>query len=123
MVRSKIMDWAMGMMTKGELPRATVTWKQAHFHAIMSQSLQLPHTDSKGDGEVGNEVTPPQALTLQCPGAWMMFGDLSISLRRLPSLCFGPLVYMVTQVFGNTACRSTGLLNQHKAPSCSPPLS
>ena len=31
MVRSKIIDWAIGMMTKGELTRATATWKQVHF--------------------------------------------------------------------------------------------
>ena len=43
---------------KGGLVRATATWKQAHFSAVMSGSLQLPHTDLKGNGEVGKEVTP-----------------------------------------------------------------
>ena len=46
MVESKIIDWMMGMMTNGELVRATVTWKQAHFGVVMFGSLQLPHTDS-----------------------------------------------------------------------------
>ena len=46
-VRSKIIDWVMGMMTKGELARATVTWKQAYFGAVMSGLLQLPCTDLK----------------------------------------------------------------------------
>ena len=50
MVGSKIIDQAMGMMTKGELVRASVTWRQAHFGAVMSGLLQLPHTTSKGDG-------------------------------------------------------------------------
>ena len=36
MVGSKIIDRAMGMITKGELARATVTWRQAHFGAFMS---------------------------------------------------------------------------------------
>ena len=58
MVGSKIIDWVMGMMTNGELVRATVTWRQAHFGAVMSGSLQLAHTTSKEDGEVGKEVTP-----------------------------------------------------------------
>ena len=42
--------------------RATATWKQANFGAVMSGSLQLPHTDSKGDGEGGRRSPPPQAL-------------------------------------------------------------
>ena len=62
-VRSKIIDQVMGMMTKGELVRATVTWKQAHFSAVMSGSLQLPHTTSKEDGEVG-KVTPSPSSNL-----------------------------------------------------------
>ena len=57
MVKSKIIDRVMGMMTKAELARATGTWKQAHFGAVMSGSLQLPHKDSKGSWEVGKEVT------------------------------------------------------------------
>ena len=35
MVGSKIIDRAMGMIMKGELVRATTTWKQAHFGAVM----------------------------------------------------------------------------------------
>ena len=35
MVRSKIIDRARGMMTKGKLTRATMTWKQANFGAVM----------------------------------------------------------------------------------------
>ena len=31
-------------MTMGELARATVTWQQAHFGAVMSGSLQLSHS-------------------------------------------------------------------------------
>ena len=43
MVESKIIDSMIGMIMKGELARATATWKQAHFSAVMSGSLQLPH--------------------------------------------------------------------------------
>ena len=39
MVGSKIIDRAMSMMTKGELTKVTMMWRQAHFGAVMSGSL------------------------------------------------------------------------------------
>ena len=39
MVGSKIIDGAMSLMTKGELVKATTTWRQTHFGAVMSGSL------------------------------------------------------------------------------------
>ena len=60
-VRYKIIDWAMGMMTKGELVRATATWRQAYIGAVISGSLQVPHTTSKEEREVEKEVTPSQS--------------------------------------------------------------
>ena len=45
MVRSKIIDGVMGMMTKGKLLRATMTWKWAPFGVVMSRLLQLSYTD------------------------------------------------------------------------------
>ena len=50
MVGSTIIDRAMGMITKGELARATMTWKQVHFGAVRSRSLQLPHRSARGMG-------------------------------------------------------------------------
>ena len=50
MFRSKIMDRAMRIITRGELMKVTMTWRQAHFEAVMSGSLQLPHTGSNGTG-------------------------------------------------------------------------
>ena len=47
MVGSKIIDKALSCMTVGELTRATVTWQQAHFGAVMSGSLQLSHSRSE----------------------------------------------------------------------------
>ena len=55
MVGSKKIDQAMWVITKGELLKATMTWKQAHFRSVMSRSLQLPHTSSNRTGEE-NEV-------------------------------------------------------------------
>ena len=43
-------------MTKGDHAKVTTTWRQAHFGAVMSGSLQLTHTSSdkpKGGGGVG----------------------------------------------------------------------
>ena len=124
MVGSKIIDQVMGMMTKGELTRATTTLKQAHFGVVISGSLQLPHMDSKEDGEVGKEGTPSQALILQHPGgsSWMMYRVLSIPLRRLPFPHLGLLASMATQVSGDTVCGSTCWVNQCKAPSCLPSM-
>ena len=46
MVGSKIKDRALSLMTKSELVKATTTWRQAHFGAVMSGLLQLPCTSS-----------------------------------------------------------------------------
>ena len=50
MVGSKIIDWAMGVITKGEVTKATTTWRWAHFRAVMSGTLQLPYTGSNRTG-------------------------------------------------------------------------
>ena len=47
MVGSKIIDKALSCMTVGELAKATVTWQQAHFGAVMSRSLQLSCSSSE----------------------------------------------------------------------------
>ena len=56
-VGSKIIDRALGLMTKGDLAKATTIWRQAHFGAVMSGSLQLTHKSSDKTGmeeEVGH---------------------------------------------------------------------
>ena len=40
-VGSNIIDSAMGMITKREIAKAAVTWKQVHFGEVMLGSLQL----------------------------------------------------------------------------------
>ena len=52
MVGSKIIDRALSLMTK----KMTMTWRQAHFGAVMSGSLQLPHSSSNKTG-VEKEVS------------------------------------------------------------------
>ena len=46
-VGSKIIDKALSCMTVGELAKATATWWQAHFGAVMSGLLQLSHSSSE----------------------------------------------------------------------------
>ena len=46
MVGTKIIDKALSLMTAGELAKATTTWRQAHFGAVMLGSLQLSHSSS-----------------------------------------------------------------------------
>ena len=62
MVGSKIIDWAMSIIMKGELVKATMTWKQAHFWTVMSGSLQLPHMGSNGTG-VEKDMAPSSPRT------------------------------------------------------------
>ena len=45
-VGSKIIDKTLSCMTVGELAKATATWQQAHFGAVISGSLQLSHGSS-----------------------------------------------------------------------------
>ena len=56
----KIIDRAMGMITKAELARATMTWKQAHFGGVMSRSLQLPYKGARGYGDAAKGALPQQ---------------------------------------------------------------
>ena len=55
MVGSKIIDRAMRIITRGELAKATTTWRHIHFGAVMSGLLLLPHMGSNKTG-VGKEV-------------------------------------------------------------------
>ena len=47
---AKIIDRAMGMIRKGELAKATVTWRQGQFGVVMSGFLQLLHKCAGGWG-------------------------------------------------------------------------
>ena len=62
MVGSKIIDRAIEMVTRGELSRATMTWRPAHFGAVISGLLQLPHKCVGGQGfyKWGNSLCSPK---------------------------------------------------------------
>ena len=56
MVGTKIINKALSLMTAGELAKATMTWRQAQFGAVMSGSVQLPCSGS-GQCEVTTGAT------------------------------------------------------------------
>ena len=49
-VCSKIIDRALSLITKGEFVKVTMMWRQAHFGAVMSESLLLSNTNSSKTG-------------------------------------------------------------------------
>ena len=49
-VGSKIIDRALSLITKGELGKVTMMWRQTHFGAVMSGLLQLSHISSSKTG-------------------------------------------------------------------------
>ena len=68
MVGSKIIDRALSLITKGELEKATMMWRQAHFGAVMSGSLELSHTSSSKTGvkeEVGHHSTKSDPMEMR----------------------------------------------------------
>ena len=122
MVGSKIIERVMGMIMKGELARAPVTWQQAHFSAVMSWSQQLPLKSIGGEGLQRGKL-PPQPPSLLYPrnSVWMISWGMSIPHGRSLSLHLGPSIFMATQMLEGTICGSTSLVSQHKAPSCPSP--
>ena len=61
-VGSKIIDKALSLMTVGELAVAPMTWRQAHFGAVMSGSLQLSHSSSgKSEMKEGANCSPQKS--------------------------------------------------------------
>ena len=58
MVGSKLIDRALTLMTKEELAKVTTIWRQAHFGAVMLESLQLSCMSLNKSG-VGEEVSHP----------------------------------------------------------------
>ena len=71
MVGTKIIDKALSLMTVGELAKATTTWRQAHFGAVMSGSLHLSHSSSdksemtKGDTSSSQKSDPVEVQKFQ----------------------------------------------------------
>ena len=101
MDRSKIVDRLMGMITKGELVRATTTWKQVHFGVVLSGLLQLSQKVARGMQVLQRGSLTVQPLTLQHPRnfAWMMSRGMSIPHGASPFVHLEPSIYTTTQMF------------------------
>ena len=56
MVGTKIINKALSLMTMGELAKATMTWRQAHYEVVMLGSFQLS-CSSSGKCEMTAEAT------------------------------------------------------------------
>ena len=69
-VGSKIIDKTLSCMTAGELAKATATWRQAHFGAVMSGSLQLSHSSSEklAKHNLSGESDPVEVQKYQLDG-------------------------------------------------------
>ena len=91
MVGSKIIDRAMGIVMKAELAKVTATWRQAHFSAVMSGSLQLPLKHVRGGGNLRKGTPLQQSLTPLHIGdsTWIMSRGASIPHGGLPFLHLG----------------------------------
>ena len=80
----------------------------------MSGSLLLPHTDSKGNGEVGKEVTPsPSSDPTTSKG--FCLDDVQEPIHTTWTVTI-PLFGTIS-IHGNTGHESIFLLSQHKAAS------
>ena len=80
------------MITKGELVKATMTWKQAHFGAVMSGSLQLPSKGTMGDRDVVKGATPSTAPDPTAPKEFCLDDNQGMYVQHggSPFLHFGP---------------------------------
>ena len=89
MVGSKIIDRALSLMTKGELAKVTIMWRQAHFGAVMSGSLQLSHTNLSKMEWKRKQVIPLKMVILWRWGssASMTLEAQSAQHERSPYLC------------------------------------
>ena len=119
MVGSKSINRAMRMIMKGELVRASVTWKQAHFGAVMSGLLQLSHKGTEGDGVLKGSCSlcgpnPPMPKESCLDDVQ----DMSIQHGRSPSIHLELLTSRARQMSEETVCGSMCWLSQHKALNC-----
>ena len=119
-VGTKKIDKALSHMTMGELEKATPTWRQAHFRAVMLGSLQLSYSGSD-KREIGEGAKCSSQRSDPVEGWKFQLDDVKglvhttqkVTIPPLaPSMC-GPI-----PVSGDTACRFMSTWNQCLVPSC-----
>ena len=120
MVGSKIIDQAMGVITKG----SSQMQPQPGDRIILGLScLGCYNCPTLAQTELGwkrRQSIPPQGLTSWQwrSSAWMMSRPQFTLHGRLLSLHSVLSVYMAMPVSGDTVCRFTCWWSQHQAPSC-----
>ena len=119
-VGSKIIDKALSLMAVGELAEATMTWRQAHFGAVMSGLLQLSHSSSgKREMKEGANCSSQKSGSVEVQKFWL--DDVKDSVHTTQKVTI-PLVSTIN-VWANTsarghACGSMSSQNWHSVPSC-----
>ena len=106
MVGTKIINKALSLMTMGELAKTTMTWRQAHFGAVMLGSLQLSCGSSdQCKVTTGTTSSFQQGDTVEVQK--FILNDVKVwftSRRKSPYPHLAPLIYRQTQVSWDTVC-------------------
>ena len=104
----------------GELAKATMTWRQAHFGAVMFGSLQLSCSSSgKGEATTGQEAPFNKVALWRCRSSDSVTSKVQFAPhRKSPYPHLAPSIYGQTPVSRDTVCEYTFSLNQHLVPSC-----
>ena len=104
MVGSKIINKALSLMTMGELAKASTTWRQAHFGAVMLGLLQLSHSSSdKSEIGEGAKWSSQRGDPVEVQKIWLDdVKGLVHSTQKLTILPFGTInVQASTSVRGH----------------------
>ena len=100
MVGTKIIDKALSLMTMGELAKATMTWRQAHFGAVMSGPLKLSHSSSyQSEVTKGATSSSQQGGTVEVQKFWL--NDVKGSVYTTQKVTIPP--FGTINVWANTS--------------------
>ena len=102
MVGTKIIGKALSLMTVGEFTKATTTWRQAYFGAVMLGSLQFSHNSSdKSEVTKGATRSSEQGDTVQVQKFWL--NDVKGSVQTTQKLNIPP--FSTINVWANTSVK------------------
>ena len=93
---------APSLMTTGELAKATTTWRQAHFGAVMSGSLQLSCSGS-GQHEVTTRAASSPSSRWHCGGQKFQLNDVKGPVRTIQKVTIPP--FSTINIQANTSVK------------------
>ena len=117
---TKIIDKALSLITVGDLAKATMTWRQAHFGAVMLGSLQLSYSSSdksemtKGATSSSQQGDPVEVLKFQLNDVKSLV--CTTQKVTIPHLALS--IYEPTPVPRDTACEYMSSWSWHLVSSC-----